>query len=380
MSTTSAQIEDASLKSIEMLTLRISKGVQIEKTLLSIDYFIEKCIQCCLVYLKDADLKLVWPSAKCLLAISNSNEIAFILVAKVLIRFLLEQYAQQSNHINQKKIYLELLVKFLLNGQKYSKINECKYLIESKNEILNFCFDILNSSDLKKGLEAQALMLIGILVKHKNIINADDSYQLIKQLWDQDFDLSDNKTEAINIILEIISNHESLFEHVFNSVDRKPKLYQMKILNLFSKFNFESSKLNTKLEAIVRTATFNPDSEDSIIQLVEIYRNLIEFNQKYENNVENKENFNKNTLNYLNFLTNEVKLVENLDLILKTSYLFQIFASKLESKIVFKSLFDILIVKINDLKSFEVCELTVIKISIIDFSFFSSSIVQLMQF
>ena len=83
MSTTSLLIEDASLKAIEHLTSNISKTVQIEKTLLSLDTFIEKCIQCCLVYLKDADLKLVWPSAKCLLAISNSNETAYILIAKV---------------------------------------------------------------------------------------------------------------------------------------------------------------------------------------------------------------------------------------------------------------------------------------------------------
>jgi hypothetical protein len=222
MSTTSIQIEDASLKAIEYLTLSISKSVQIEKTLLSLDFFIEKCIQCCLVYLKDADLKLVCQSAKCLLAIGNSNETAFILVAKVLIRFLLYQYSEQlANQINQKKIYLDLLIKFLANGQKYSKTNACVYIVESKNEIINLCFDIFQSSTLKHGLETQALNLVEVLIRYKNIIKSIDCERLVKQLWDKEIDKSENKIVIIRIVLIIINEFDSLFDHVFNSIDKR---------------------------------------------------------------------------------------------------------------------------------------------------------------
>ena len=364
MSTTSIQIEDASLKAIENLTLSISKSVQIEKTLLSLDFFIEKCIQCCLVYLKDADLKLVWPSAKCLLAISNSNETAFILVAKVLIRFLLDQYSEQSNQINQKKIYLDLLIKFLTNGQKYSKTNACVYIVDSKSEIVNLCFDIFKSSALKHGLEIQALNLVEVLVRYKNVIKSIDCDRLIKQLWDEEIDVSENKNEIVRIVLVIISEFDSLFDHVFDSIEKR--VVRIKILNLFAQMNFDSSKLNTKLEIMIRLAT---TAENDCVQLVDIYKYLIEFNQKYENNEEIKESFNRNLFNYLKFLTNEVKLVDNFDLILKTSYLFQVYSSKLISKADFKAVFEIIYAKITELKSFEVCLILFNLISSLNFNF-----------
>jgi hypothetical protein len=70
--------------------------------------------------------------------------------ARVLIKFLLEQYSD-SNQINQKKIYLDLLNKFLTNGQKFSQT--CGYIIDSRDGILKVSFEIFHSNSLKQHLE-----------------------------------------------------------------------------------------------------------------------------------------------------------------------------------------------------------------------------------
>jgi hypothetical protein len=139
-----------------------------------------------------------------------------------LIRFLLYQYSEQlANQINQKKIYLDLLIKFLANGQKYSKTNACVFIVESKNEIINLCFDIFQSSTLKHGLETQALNLVEVLIRYKNIIKSIDCERLVKQLWDKEIDKSENKIVIIRIVLIIINEFDSLFDHVFNSIDKR---------------------------------------------------------------------------------------------------------------------------------------------------------------
>jgi hypothetical protein len=358
MSTTSQQIEEASLKAIEHLTQNISKGVQIENTLLSLDTFIDKCIQCCIVYLKDADLKLVWPSAKCLLAISSSTETAFILIARVLIKFLLEQYTD-SNQINQKKIYLDLLNKFLTNGQKFSQTNACGYIVDSRDEILKVSFEIFHSNSLKQHLEAQALSLVECLVRYRNILKTIDCGSLIAQLWDKEMMTSDSQEQIIRIVLIIINEYDSLFETVCNSFENKLKSdrkLMLEILRLFSKLNKESSKLNLKLEALIRDfLSQNRGDLGLVLVLVDIYQNLIEFNQAYETVDENKEVFSRNLFNLLKFLLNEVNLIENLECIIKTSYLFQIYSSKLTSKRVYQDVYNVVSEKIDDLESFEVC-------------------------
>ena len=159
---------------------------------------------------------------------------------------------------------------------------------------------------------------------------------MIRELWDKEIDASENKTEIVRIVLIVVNEYESLFDYVFNNIDKKSWTLKLEILNLFSKLNKTSSKLNLKLDDLIRTYSAQNSSDFNLMmQFIDIY-NFVLISA-------HKQRFNETNLN------------TNLDCILKASYLFQIFASKLSSKDTYLHVLQIVNSKIEALKSFEVC-------------------------
>lgn len=368
MSTKSQQVEEASLKAIEYLTVAISKSVQIEGTILSIDYFVEKCLQCCLIYLKDADLKLVWPSAKCLQSIASATETSYHLIIKILVKFLLDQY-QQVNQLNQQKIYLDVLNKFLQIGLKYT--NCSSYVIESLEQMLIIAFEIINQNHQSSAaLFQHSLSFIETLLNYKLILTkhlSDANCELlVKQLWS--YLLSNENTshqvQIIRIILLIISQKASLFDYIFAYIEKASfnDLIMINIINHISKLNLNSRQINYKLEALINGYLRNYNDtnnnnnnhvfDSKLLTLFDIYRNLIEFNHlnNLNSELEQQHSFFKFLINDFKYLT----MNENTDLVLKLSNLFQIYALKVESIDNYTFVFNLVSNKIEQLKSFEV--------------------------
>ena len=101
MNATKTALEEAALRAIEALTYCISRSIQSSAGVpgpssASIDSFLERAIESCSQYLKETDLKLVWPNVKCLHALAAASSTANLLVNKKVVPMLLQHYNDAS--------------------------------------------------------------------------------------------------------------------------------------------------------------------------------------------------------------------------------------------------------------------------------------------
>jgi DNA repair/transcription protein MET18/MMS19 len=99
MNASKLELAEAALSAIEALAFSISRTVQEAnlanqqlKPVLSIDTFTEKAMHACIKYLNEPDLKLVWPSVKCLHALAKASSTSNFIVIKKVIPLLLDYY------------------------------------------------------------------------------------------------------------------------------------------------------------------------------------------------------------------------------------------------------------------------------------------------
>lgn len=110
MNATKTNLEEASLNSIEALASSLSRSVQIadlkRSSTVSIEWFAQKAIDSCLVYLDEPDLKLVWPNVKCLLSIASASSTANLLIFKNALPALIKHYNSTTfvSHFGTKKL------------------------------------------------------------------------------------------------------------------------------------------------------------------------------------------------------------------------------------------------------------------------------------
>lgn len=98
MNTSKSELEDAALDAIESLCFSISHSVQIasfktdNKMSVSVDGFTEKAMQNPVNYLNEPDLKLVWPSVKCLHALGRASSTSNLIVTNKCIPLIIEYF------------------------------------------------------------------------------------------------------------------------------------------------------------------------------------------------------------------------------------------------------------------------------------------------
>lgn len=94
MNATKTNLEEAALNAIQSMAKSLSKSVQNanSKSNVSIEWFAQKALDSCLVYLNEPDLKLVWPNVKCLLSIASASSTANLLILKNTLPVLITHY------------------------------------------------------------------------------------------------------------------------------------------------------------------------------------------------------------------------------------------------------------------------------------------------
>jgi DNA repair/transcription protein MET18/MMS19 len=292
MSTTNAVIEDACLKSIECLTVSIAKCMQREGTLLSLDNFINKCIDCTLIYLKDADLKLIWPSAKCLQSISNATSTTHLIVLKTIVKFLLERLDECKSQ-SQKRTYCDILWKFVSISHKYSA-NAPVYIERHKDDLLSLCFGLFNTSNTNQQFVHQALFGLYTLVYFDDLVESADLIKIFDLIAFNLADLLTNK-ENLELVVKIIlltinKPTEQCYTHILSYVDKSLKstnpLSILAVLNglpAASTYNINVLrrerllKLNLNIFDVVYEYMTRTESSENINVCLEINSKLVEF-------------------------------------------------------------------------------------------------------
>jgi DNA repair/transcription protein MET18/MMS19 len=108
LNTSKSELEEAALDAIEAMVFSISRSVQaanfrageLKPTAVSIDSFTEKAMQNPVKYLNEPDLKLVWPSVKCLHALAKGSSTSNLIVTKRCIPILIEYFNTTTQVIN----------------------------------------------------------------------------------------------------------------------------------------------------------------------------------------------------------------------------------------------------------------------------------------
>lgn len=98
LNTNKNDLEEAALDAIEAMVFSISRSVQaanfrsgeFKPTSVSIDSFTEKAMTNPVKYLNEPDLKLVWPSVKCLHALAKGSSTSNLIVTKKCIPIIIE--------------------------------------------------------------------------------------------------------------------------------------------------------------------------------------------------------------------------------------------------------------------------------------------------
>jgi DNA repair/transcription protein MET18/MMS19 len=90
MNAAKTNLEDAAQRAIAAMAYALSCCVQRDQV--SIDWFVKKSCDSCLVYLNEPDLKLVWPNVKCLQSVASASSTANLLVLNRVIPLMLEHY------------------------------------------------------------------------------------------------------------------------------------------------------------------------------------------------------------------------------------------------------------------------------------------------
>lgn len=335
MTTKSSQIEDAALKAVETLASAIGRGVQVPETLLSLDYFIDKCIKSCFIYLKDIDLKLIWPNAKCLQAIASASSTANLIVFKDVCKFFVEQYNGECKHVNQKKIILEILNKFFQIDLRFNQESPNKYLVELKNDLVKIAQEVLdlslNESVVSSHLLAQALLLLHNLFSYKKLVHLNEQFfgYLVGKLieFNECDALANDKEALVESILMYMTNaadYSELLEILIGKLDRN----SIGLIELLAKNNKKLVLMNRRLQEVVfgylKEEAGDENEEFKLSALQCFYLTI-----RFEN--ENKGE-NEITRKFFEFILENIAKFQSKKLIKKISFLFQIYSYALESK------------------------------------------------
>jgi DNA repair/transcription protein MET18/MMS19 len=300
MSTTSAAIEDACLKSIECLTVSVAKCMHKEGTLLSLDSFINKCIDCTLVYLKDADLKLIWPSAKCLQAISNATSTAHLIVLKTVVKFLLDKL-NECKSLSQKRTYCEILWKFVSISHKYST-KAPVHIDLNRQSLLDLCFGMVNGAN-DKTVWQSALCGFYNLIYFDNLIDNTELVRIFDLLMYRFAEFGSvtavgnvDQQHGIKLIVKIIMlilnkpngvSYDSIFNHLqqtlFQSADSLSALLILNEMSMASAHNIPILRQdtltrvsNTIFELLLGYLAKAMATRENIDECLSICSNLIE--------------------------------------------------------------------------------------------------------
>ncbi len=102
LNTSKSEVEEAALVAIEALAFSISRTVQAEAV--SVDAFMAKAMQNPVSYLSEPDLKLVWPSVKCLHALARGSSTCNLIVSKRCVPVLVEHFSA-ANLVSKSCIF-----------------------------------------------------------------------------------------------------------------------------------------------------------------------------------------------------------------------------------------------------------------------------------
>ncbi len=94
LNTSKSELEEAALEAIEALAFSIGRTVQAGAV--SIDSFMTKAMQNPINYLSEPDLKLVWPSVKCLHALAKGSSTCSLIVNKKCVPLLIEHFSNAT--------------------------------------------------------------------------------------------------------------------------------------------------------------------------------------------------------------------------------------------------------------------------------------------
>jgi DNA repair/transcription protein MET18/MMS19 len=90
MNATKTNLEEAAQRAIAAMAHSLSCCIQ--KGNVSIEWFVQKSCDSCLVYLNEPDLKLVWPNVKCLQSVASATSTANLLVLNRVIPLMIEHF------------------------------------------------------------------------------------------------------------------------------------------------------------------------------------------------------------------------------------------------------------------------------------------------
>lgn len=237
LNTSKTSLEEAALEAIEALAFSISHTVQeancVGKISVSIDTFTEKAMQNPVNYLNEPDLKLVWPSVKCLHALARSSSTANLIVNKKCIPLLIH-YFKTTAQQTQKKTYLDIIFQFVENSRKIDK-RASKVIKENIDDLLQICIE--NESNKHLNLQClnglhQILCFEGLIDQaqplQKNMDTTETNYYFIaKTLWHSlwlldskdAFELSVEKKKMIEIYYLMDKRDDSILDWLIKSID-----------------------------------------------------------------------------------------------------------------------------------------------------------------
>lgn len=334
MTTTSSAVEAASLRSIEMLTLSISRTVQNNESLLSLDTFIEKCVKSCLLYLTNVDLKLIWPNAKCLQAIAGASSTSNLIVFKEIVKFLLEQikYSNENEKEgNRGKTYADILWQFINIDLKFNKNSPSKYLLEVKEDLFEICQNAVQTSSKISINVNQALQGLHLLFSYDKMtfkLSDDEIFEfLFAKISSSNFESSD-KDLIVKIIFQIVSKQENskLVDKLINHINEDFIAF-ISILKKFIELNTTKQFNRLIFELLVNHLVNNSTTFDEIF-----LHNCFECIYSIIQNGIN-ENDEKILVNLVDFLLKFKHITKNITQ--KVSDIFQIFSFQLKSKQLF---------------------------------------------
>ncbi|CAF1074796.1 unnamed protein product, partial [Didymodactylos carnosus] len=158
-------IESYALRSVTALVELISKSIQNDETNVSTTKFTERAIRELEHYLKEPDLKLIWPATKILQCVARSNSNSSTLILNHVLPVLIQQF--NAN----KSVSLDCLVFFLSDPPVITQTTTeqlWNLLLNNFDDVINNCLS-LSASLLKIGdnikiNEALAAKLIPIII------------------------------------------------------------------------------------------------------------------------------------------------------------------------------------------------------------------------
>ncbi|CAF0896713.1 unnamed protein product [Adineta steineri] len=106
------EIETSALRAITSLMQLIGKSIQNDETEISTKKFVDRSIRECENFLKELDLKLVWPATKVLHAVARANTTCSSLIWSSILPLLMKQF-ENLEQINHKRTILDMIIYFL---------------------------------------------------------------------------------------------------------------------------------------------------------------------------------------------------------------------------------------------------------------------------